>query len=518
MLLTSSLLSALALEAVLRQLEPPQRENARPQYYFEQRSAEFGWHNKSDAAGHYAAGHCYGQVTIDEFSNRRNAVDQTFRPEDETILFIGDSTTVALEVDDNQTIPALLEQDLRRNGRAVSVVNLGVRGYGTDQAVRKALLQARRLRPRQIIYMYTDNDFYENNVVRPLPGDRSKGVFLRDEEGAFEPYNYPVRDLPPDEYAAVLLDRAGRPFHYAGPLPASPFDEPPPRPRGRVESFLERVRVYKALVELKRSLFPTSAIEIKWRRWRDRQADPYEVMNDSSSDAYDVYITLFLGLIDGGSLRTLHREYYESQFAFLLNLLRDIPGLERVHLVEFVSQATLDLMESGRPSANRRLFEALQDRGLIDSYINLNEILRGDGVSYRSLTCGGDDHFNADGNRWAATAILERCASAGLDSVSDPERQDAQHQKLTSKQRSGQPAPASAPQPSAATTSDPSSGVPRSSDATRSDPPFRKCQPPGRTTQKPFRCPQPSPRTDVRRSCRRDNADRIPSENKGWLE
>ena len=407
LLVLSTGLSLLMLEGILRWLEPPQPDNALAQGHFQQRSSELGWDGRPGAEGYYAAGRCYGHVTLDEHGNRRNSGEGTFRPDDETILFIGDSNTMALEVDDDQTVPAVLEQELRRQGLEVNVVNLGVRAYGTDQSVRKALLHAERLRPRQIIYMYSDNDFYDNNIVRLIPGTNGKGVYLRDAGGDFLPYNYPVPDYPRGLYAAVLLDREGRPEHFTGRLPAA-STAPASRSAEPGRELWATLRLWGALAELKRSVLPSSDVEKKWRYWQRRRADPYAVMHDSRYDAYDVFITLFHGLIDGGSLRLHHREYYEAQFVHLLGLLRDIPSLERIHLVEFISEATLDLMQRGEPSTNRQLFENMLQRGFIDSYVNLNEVLRRDGIRARDQTCQGDNHFNAAADRWAAAAILER--------------------------------------------------------------------------------------------------------------
>ena len=123
--------------------------------------------------------------------NRQNSRQGTYVEGYANILFAGDSRTVSLEVDDDQTVPALLERGLRARGLRYNVINLGVSGHGTDQAVRKAIAFSERYRPTDIIYMFTDSDTYDNNVLKPIAGNPAKGVYVRDaDRDPFAPYDF----------------------------------------------------------------------------------------------------------------------------------------------------------------------------------------------------------------------------------------------------------------------------------------------------------------------------------------
>lgn len=410
LLLASSLLSVVILEWGLRFHEPPKRENAVAAGFFTARSAELGWDGRPDTEGYFANGHCYGHVVTDRFGNRLNSPVSTFEPSHRNILMIGDSNTVSLEVDNDETVAALLETRLREEGMNVNVVNLGVRGYGTDQSVRKALLHARRAPPEQIVYLFTDNDFFDNNVVRLPTWHYGKGVYLRRLPDGFEPHDYPVPLYDRGFWGAVVLDEDGEPFLHTGVAPRdAAFATLPASRRGELGAErAETLVIHRRLLDAKRRFFPDSPVERKLRYWEHRRADPGSLAQSADRDHLDVLAALFFASIDGGVGRAEHRGYYEAQFRYLLGRLREIPSLRRVHLVEFPSVTTLDLMKKDQPSTNRRLFESLLSEGLVDRYVNLNQTLVDDHLGLREMECRSGDHFSATGNRWVAETILDR--------------------------------------------------------------------------------------------------------------
>ena len=79
------------------------------------------------------------------------------------IVFIGDSQTWGYGVGDDETIPAQLSALLNGGGGAPSeVLNLGVGGYGTDQAFLKYLVQGRLYAPDAVVLTVFKNDPVEN--------------------------------------------------------------------------------------------------------------------------------------------------------------------------------------------------------------------------------------------------------------------------------------------------------------------------------------------------------------------
>ncbi len=394
LILASGLVLAVT-ELVLWVLEPPAHPEAVTDGHFVRRSGELGWEGKPNARGHYASGYCFGRIDLDENGIRLNANTVTTRPDFSNIIVLGDSNTAAFEVDNDQTFPALLEQGLRAQGMKVNVRNLGVRGYGTDQSVNRTLLLAKELRPEQVVYMYTDNDFFDNNVLRAIYPRFGKGVYWR-REGRFEALNYPVPVYENGYYGAIVLDPRSVPVIYEGVHPADGLDRPLP--------WLDRSwRLYRRFADLR-----GNRVERKARRWKNQRADPYSVSNTAGADAEDVLFALFNGLTDGGRVRADYGEYYDEQFGYLVRRLWEIPSLRRIHLVEFPNVPTMELLAAGEESMNLVLFGDLADRGVVDDFFSLSREMSEQGLNYREFSCKGGDHFNDTGHRWIADVLLER--------------------------------------------------------------------------------------------------------------
>ncbi|MFM1919636.1 MAG: hypothetical protein RLZZ303_1270 [Candidatus Hydrogenedentota bacterium] len=77
---------------------------------------------------------------------------------DRPILVVGDSTAFGVGVDDADTWPARLHALLRAKGEPAAVVNAGVPGHGTVQAVRMAEIYGMPLKPRMVILCAGFND------------------------------------------------------------------------------------------------------------------------------------------------------------------------------------------------------------------------------------------------------------------------------------------------------------------------------------------------------------------------
>ncbi len=395
LLLITTVLSLVAVEVYLWWVEPPEHPDASPTGTFVQHSVVLGWEPKPSITGHYASNRCYGEVGFDTDGIRLNGPDGGGRPGYRNILFIGDSNTVALEVSDNQTTPALLEQGLRARGLRANVLNLGVRGYGTDQSVVRALQYAEVHQPEQIVYMYTDNDIYENNVTREIGRRFGKGVYLR-REGSFEPVGLPVPRYDPQHFGMVVLDPFGRPVVYESAHP--------PVQRIRPLGWLDRTwRLYRRLADLR-----VSRLDRQIRYWKTQYADPFEVMNTDGLDAVDVFLALFYGLSDGGRARIDHSDYYNAQFEFLLGRLWEIPSLRRIHLVEFPNLPTMEILAEGGHSTNVELFEGLVAEDRVQSLVSLSRAMHEQGLEYDDFSCRPGGHFGEQGHRWISEVLLER--------------------------------------------------------------------------------------------------------------
>jgi len=79
-----------------------------------------------------------------------------------TIIVLGDSITKGMRfgVTADQTFGALLQRDLRAAGRSVEVVNQGIGGERTDQALQRLQSDIMARQPCIVVVMYGTNDSY----------------------------------------------------------------------------------------------------------------------------------------------------------------------------------------------------------------------------------------------------------------------------------------------------------------------------------------------------------------------
>ena len=154
-----------------------------------ERSADLGWMVKSNATFEHVS-------PAGEFNIRirtgphglRVPLDETVEDSseaDRTILFVGDSVTAGYEVQYDQTFVALVARTLSQGGFHVRALNAGVRGYSTEQSLKRmdALFRA-GLRVTDVVYLYAFNDPFENMSMHfPKRLMTKPGAYL-DDRGA----------------------------------------------------------------------------------------------------------------------------------------------------------------------------------------------------------------------------------------------------------------------------------------------------------------------------------------------
>ncbi len=126
-------------------------------------------------------------ATFDSLGIRVERADHVWRARDPSVLFIGDSFTMGHGVGADEAFPARVEAFL---GKRIQAVNLGVEGYGTDQALLSLRRYIDRFQTRAVVYTFIAdhvwrNDNYDRRVYYPdgnWPG--SKPLFgLRGDGG-----------------------------------------------------------------------------------------------------------------------------------------------------------------------------------------------------------------------------------------------------------------------------------------------------------------------------------------------
>jgi hypothetical protein len=368
------------------------------------RDDDLGWTHRPGSSGEFSNGFFHGVVHIDDHGNRRNAAAETFVREYPTILFIGDSTVASFEVDDGDTVPAILERRLRAQHRAYNVINLGVRGYGTDQSVRRALAFGAQYQPTDVIYMFVDNDMYDNNVLRQPGRIFAKGAYIRASEGGhFEPYHYPVPEARHDFAGLVVLDDNCAPVVHEVPLSGEHLRSQSSQPHDAGYSY-----TYRAIKELSKAARPEGFDAVS-------RIDPFRMIskarikwNVNFFHAYKIY----------GSVRRRCSSYLEDQVTFLLQQLRRIQSVQRVHVLHFPGDVVLRFLRQDGPPLDRTFFNRLVADSVIDTYLDLPQaVLSPGGPDPIELACERDGHFCRRGNEWIAAQILSKIHFEDVGSV-----------------------------------------------------------------------------------------------------
>ncbi len=134
---------------------------------------------------------------------------------DYRVLFLGDSFTYGLGVNDDQTFAALVEKALRGDRLSVEVMNAGCPGKGTDYELKSFQTVGRTFHPDLTVLCFFSNDFQDNergeyyNIgkrgelqVKPLNCSRS---FIKNVLDRLPAYNW----LISWSQAANLVKQAG---------------------------------------------------------------------------------------------------------------------------------------------------------------------------------------------------------------------------------------------------------------------------------------------------------------------
>jgi len=143
-----------------------------------------GWINKPNTETYYRNDFIgfNSRVTFDKYGIRNND-NPDMKNIEKKILVLGDSTTAALEVDNNKTYVALLEKFFQNDSYNFKFYNAGVRGYGTVQSFLNLKRLYNIIQPDYIIYMFCGNDFEENRTIKKGERLYGKPVYIMSNEG-----------------------------------------------------------------------------------------------------------------------------------------------------------------------------------------------------------------------------------------------------------------------------------------------------------------------------------------------
>ena len=171
---------------------------------------QLGWSPRPNSSGYFLnpANGIEAYVKFDENGIRENG-NPDYTAGTPSILVLGDSTTVGLEVDNDKTYVAVLERLLLESNCKIRVYNAGVRGYGTDQSFWRMQHLYDRLKPDHVLYMFSDNDFVNNRTIKKPRRVFGKPVFLLQDK-KLQVFNRPVKRFEKAYFAYVKYDNNGK--------------------------------------------------------------------------------------------------------------------------------------------------------------------------------------------------------------------------------------------------------------------------------------------------------------------
>lgn len=168
-------------------------------------------------------------VVTNSLGLRGPEVARTPAPGTERVLVIGDSVAFGFRLEQGETFPVLLEQELeQRDGGSWEVLNAGVEGYNTVNELaylRSSLLE---LQPKTVVLVFNLNDYDYGPVMGPL------GVLTLDQSQRVKSDSLAIRS----EFWLLLRWLVGQ-----GPAPTAtpaPGDDSPFKPFDRFVSVLRK--------------------------------------------------------------------------------------------------------------------------------------------------------------------------------------------------------------------------------------------------------------------------------------
>ncbi len=353
--------------------------------------ANLGWALRPSASTTFINGAQTGSVHTDERGLRQNAATSTVIAGAPNVFMIGDSNTAQLEVNDDETTAARLEAAWRARGTPVNVRNLGVRGYGTDQAVLRAATM-QDLQPVHVIYTFTNNDLGDNNALHKPQRQLGKGAFVRRHHAAsFSPYNYPVPAYADNALSLVMLDPGCNAVVYERAVPPEELAPAAFSPMPWIKEYSWTARA----ISLMRS-----------RPWWEQTARDVSIKHLGAYKGWGWMDDVYEAFYEKGPVRTRCAGYLEAQMRTLLARVRKMPSVRSVFVVHYPDAQILPDLAAGRSSPTVEMFERWQAEGFIDGYVNLGQQLVEQKIQYRTFACTGDDwHFCANGTAWMAAEI-----------------------------------------------------------------------------------------------------------------
>ena len=399
MILFGILLALGVLEVGIRVMgkAPPSGQPA----FFWQEDPRFGWFHRPGAEGEYF--NPPGEYRAYARVNSQGLMDQEYTLEKPPgvyrILVLGDSFTEGLRVPMDATFHSVLEQMLLDAGKHVEVINAGVAGWGTDQALLFYQEVGRLYQPDLVLLaFFPGNDIMNNTITLEARnfGGVKKPYFLL-EDGRLVLHNQPVG-----------TETEGISIPDSKPVQLIP-DDPP---LAFLRPILHHAALYRYLVPRLRVLFPHFALKLAQLGLIEPGSETRNAAQgeDYIPIAYGVYKTPLDPEWETGwqitqaLLAQLKAEVEADHAVFRVMVIPAQLQVEDAvwqHILQ-TFPAMQDL-QWDREQPNRMLAEILQAQGT--PYLDLLPIFRAwDGPT---LYFPIDGHWNVRGHRLAGEALFQ---------------------------------------------------------------------------------------------------------------
>jgi len=190
-ILLSGVVALFVAEAFSRIVYPAWAPRTGRLAQFWQYDAVYGWSHKPGQEGRFESFGFDTSVRINSHGFRGPELSFNGSPADRRIIVLGDSFVWGFGVEENQTFPHLLEQELPGD---TEVINLGVSGYSTDQELLVYRNIGRKYQPNLVVLVVATNDV-AMNVLPVAYLIYGKPVFRLENE-QLHLTNQPVRQTP----------------------------------------------------------------------------------------------------------------------------------------------------------------------------------------------------------------------------------------------------------------------------------------------------------------------------------
>ena len=162
-------------------------------------SEEYGWAHRANWRGQLGNG---PPITVNGAGRRGR---EEGRHGTVRILLLGDSIAFGVGVADDETFGHLLQQ----NAPGFEVLNFGVSGYGTDQALLQLEGQGFALQPDVVVLNFcVANDYFDNVLPAALYDGRTPKPYYAVEDGVLRLYGAHVKGPWLERAALFLRDRS----------------------------------------------------------------------------------------------------------------------------------------------------------------------------------------------------------------------------------------------------------------------------------------------------------------------